>query len=334
MWECVPKEFTIRERKAPCLPLLRMPEYPETLVVAVEAVEGLLVASAGPVDVDAAWTIAAWQIAAGDFGAARGTVARVWAAPRPLAGQLLGAHLLAVIDALWQPPEDERPEGFPDPLEAYRGIFRAAETAEQAVRVEAGIALASTVHPFNAKKAFELLERVKPLVAGDDERMHAHIELGLAAVAVAMDGPSDERSDDIDARTFLEHARARFEKCEHHLGLAQCALVEYQLEAHGQNRIETRCRLLEEAWYRYCADGRDAAAARTITFGLLPLHVDRVRSPDLAIAELLETATRNAARAGSFRELQSVFRMADRLGFRAVVRHIDIGSGTTFERAH
>ena len=289
----VPESFDIADREFALPPPRRiLATAPVLAMLSVRALEDQATG-------DGVLALFAWQVMAGAGQLATETLQR-FAASENLSGieLLLLGHAYEATDA-------GESVAF-EIAQRARKILKQPVTAQS---VDASLLLAVTALPFGVDRVKMLLEKLDPELAhGTDEHRAVH-----ALIRAATD-PDPARLDD---------AHAKFAALDDALGLAQCALVAHAHEFATTKRPELMRAYLEHAIYRYESDGRPEWAARTISHALVPLLLDDLKAPANEVGELLGQAAGLAIQAKSQFSLESVFRIAAKLGFTASLRSLN-----------
>jgi hypothetical protein len=234
----------------------------------------------------------AWQVMAGAWQSATETIDRL-ANSIDMSGLelLIVGHAYAATDLAGGASFET--------AQRARKILKQPVTAQS---IDASLLLAVTALPFGAERVRTLLDMLgAELQAGTDEHHAVHTLLRAAA----------------DPTVSLDDAYTMFSAIDDHFGLAQCALIGHARELATTRRPEALRGYLEHAIYRYEADGRPEWAARTISHALVPLLADELKADPGELAALFGRAIALGIQARSQYTVESVFRVASKLGFGA-----------------
>lgn len=298
-WQ-VPDNFDITEREF-VLPPPRghAPTQPLLCVLSVRALEDQATG-------DGVLALYAWQMAAGAPQIAAETLGRLAANPN-----LSGIELLMLGHAYAATGSNA----------AFEVAQRARKILKQPVNaqsVDASLLLAATALPHGAERVLTLLEKLEPeLPHGNDEQRAVHALIRAAA------DPSPAK---------LDEAYTWFAAQDDNFGLAQCALVAHAHELATTKRPELLRGYLEHAIFRLESDGRPEWAALTTSHALVPLLVDELKAPATEVAAQLGVAAALAVQAKSHIAIESVFRIASKLGFSASLRTLNQFEPPTFQK--
>ncbi len=248
----------------------------------------------------------AWQVIAGAWQVAEQTIDRL------ANGMEMSGLELLILGHAYAATGLGGGAGF-ETAQRARKILKQPVTAQS---IDASLLLAVTALPYGADRVRTLLDMLgAELDHATDEHRAVHALLHAAAAVEP---------------THLEDAYARFDALEDHFGVAQCALVAYAREL-AVDKQPTRLRgYLEHARYRFEADGRPEWAARTIAHALVPLVAEAHGPASSEVRELLGHAAALAAEAKSQFTMESVFRVAARLGLAASVTTLSQFEPPTF----
>lgn len=297
-WQ-VPENYDITERGF-ALPPPRghAPTHPLLCILSVRALEDQATG-------DGVLALYAWQMAAGAPQIAAETIGRL-AANTSLSGieLLMLGHAYAATGS----------------NAAFEVAQRARKILKQPVSaqsVDASLLLAATALPHGAERVMTLLEKLEPeLPQGTDEQRAVHALIRAAA------DPGPAR---------LDEAYTWFAAQDDNFGLAQCALVAHAHELATTKRPELLRGYLEHAIFRLESDGRPEWAALTTAHALVPL-LDDLKAPAAEVAAQLGVAAALAVQARSQLAVESVFRIASKLGFSASLRTLNQFEPPTFEK--
>jgi hypothetical protein len=304
----VPAEYEY-ENLDPSRPLVdtrRTSDWPEIGLIALRAVQSLLSGGTSPLH------LAAWQLSCGTDRRAVETIDAVLASsPVDDEARLACAHVLSVASV------DES-----NSLPVYAKLWKKKSFRDHPKRLELGLSLAAAVIPFSEGKALEVLDQVRPRLGDATATEAAMFELVEAVAKIHSHPDESERGIPRAHDLFIREGDA--------IGMAQCALAEYQRERSlPSSRPAAMLDTLNYAVHQYEVSCRFAWAASTLWFGVVPHLAERMGARAEALAPIFARAADYAERGRSFRQWDSVRHFAGRFGL--VAR--DIGGAWAFEIA-